>query len=236
MEITQLYEILRSIHGTRGKWWPGSAEEVLISAVLTQNTSWANVEKALDKVRIKFLSDSDGFNGNFLKTLSALSDDELRELIKPAGFFNVKTKRVRNLLNWVSKYNFDMAAVRKKVQDEVGLKELRNELLSVNGIGKETADSILCYGLDLPVFVVDAYTRRLIKRIFALESSEIADYDSVQQMFESSYPRDVEIYQELHGLIVEHSKVYCRSKPKCDECPLKDCRYKTTTFVEQKNT
>ncbi|HOK87503.1 MAG TPA: endonuclease [Fervidobacterium sp.] len=235
MEITQLYEILRSIHGPCGKWWPGSAEEVLISAVLTQNTSWANVEKALDKIRIKFLGDSDGFNGNSLKTLSVLSDDELRELIKPAGFFNVKTKRVRNLLNWISKYNFDMDAVRKKAQDEVGLKELRNELLSVNGIGKETADSILCYGLDLPVFVVDAYTKRLINRIFAIESSEIADYDSVQQMFESSYPRDVEIYQELHGLIVEHSKVYCRSKPKCDECPLKDCRYKNTTFVEQKN-
>ncbi|HOV54376.1 MAG TPA: endonuclease [Fervidobacterium sp.] len=227
MNIGQLYEILRNIHGSCGKWWPGKSEEVFISAILTQNTNWANVEKALGNIKAKLTNVND-LDGNLLRALSALSDDEIRELIRPAGFFNVKARRLRNSLNWISQYNFDIATVKRKVQDETGLKALRNELLSINGIGKETADSILCYGLDLPVFVVDAYTKRLISRIFALEGSEIKDYDRVQQIFESSYPRDVAIYQELHGLIVEHAKAYCKSKPKCDECPLKGCSYKNT--------
>lgn len=227
MNIGQLYEILRNIHGSCGKWWPGKSEEVFISAILTQNTNWANVEKALGNIKAKLINVND-LDGNLLRALSALSDDEIRELIRPAGFFNVKARRLRNSLNWISQYNFDIETVKRKVQDETGLKALRNELLSINGIGKETADSILCYGLDLPVFVVDAYTKRLISRIFALEGSEIKDYDRVQQIFESSYPRDVAIYQELHGLIVEHAKAYCKSKPKCDECPLKGCSYKNT--------
>jgi len=227
MNIGQLYEKLRNIHGACGKWWPGKSEEVFISAILTQNTNWANVEKALGNIKAKLINVND-LDGNLLRALSALSDDEIRELIRPAGFFNVKARRLRNSLNWISQYNFDIATVKRKVQDETGLKALRNELLSINGIGKETADSILCYGLDLPVFVVDAYTKRLISRIFALEGSEIKDYDRVQQIFESSYPRDVAIYQELHGLIVEHAKAYCKSKPKCDECPLKGCSYKNT--------
>ncbi|MEN6590653.1 MAG: endonuclease [Fervidobacterium sp.] len=237
MEIVQLYEILKNVHGACGKWWPGKSEEIFISAILTQNTNWANVEKALGNIKAKLIDDSNvpknvsDFDGNLLRTLSTLSYDEIRELIRPAGFFNVKTRRLKNLLDWISRYNFDIETVKRKAQDETGLKDLRNELLSVNGIGKETADSILCYGLDLPVFVVDAYTKRMLNRIFALEFSnipDISDYDSVQQVFESSYPRDVAIYQELHGLIVEHAKAYCKSKPKCGECPLQDCSYKNT--------
>ncbi len=235
MNIGQLYEKLRNIHGACGKWWPGKSEEVFISAILTQNTNWVNVEKALYRIKNLTVDGSGNFDGGLLRTLNFLSDDEIRELIRPAGFFNVKARRLRNLLNWISQYNFDIETVKRRAQDENGLKDLRNELLSINGIGKETADSILCYGLDLPVFVVDAYTKRLISRIFALEGSEITDYDRVQQIFESSYPRDVAIYQELHGLIVEHAKAYCKSKPKCDECPLQDCNYKNTIQFEQKH-
>lgn len=191
------------------QWWPGETPfEVVIGAILTQNTSWSNVEKA-----IKNLKAADRLSPNGIYELSTI---ELAQLIRPSGFFNVKAKRVKTFINWLfSRYEGDLSRMFR--QD---LQTLRDELLSVKGIGPETADSILLYAGNMPTFVVDAYTHRIFSRHGFI--SEESTYDEMKAFFEENLPEDVRLFNEYHALLVQIGKRYCKPKKACEPCPLKD--------------
>jgi endonuclease-3 related protein len=191
------------------KWWPGETPfEVCVGAILTQNTSWTNVEKAIANLKAKGLMDP-------LK-LHALPPVELAQLIRPAGYFNIKTKRLKNFVKFlVDEYEGDLERMRDQRADT-----LREKLLAVRGIGPETADSILLYALEKPVFVVDAYTKRIFTRHAVL--SEEADYHEVQDHFTRHLPSDAATFNEMHALIVNVGKNWCRPRnPDCENCPWK---------------
>ena len=207
-KIKKFYQVLYKHFGSQN-WWPGETPiEIAIGAILTQNTAWTNVEKAIANLkRHKVL---------LLKKLHVLSDAKLANLIKPAGFFNVKTKRLRTFFNFlkVQKCNNQLASLQK-----YSTSDLRDMLLGVSGIGPETSDSILLYALNRPIFVVDAYTRRIFCRHKILDVE--AAYDDIQCLFEKNLPNSVEIYNEYHALIVELAKKHCKTRPNCSNCPLK---------------
>jgi endonuclease-3 related protein len=201
----QLYESFGPQH-----WWPGESPfEVLIGAVLVQNTSWRNVERAIANLREA--------NPMEPRALYAIEERELAELIRPAGYFQVKARRLRNLLKLINEqYNGSLEAMLR-----VDLVTLREELLGVNGIGPETADAILLYAADKPTFVVDTYTHRILARHGWIGYE--AGYDEIKDYFESSLSQDVKLYNEYHALLVRVGKDYCRkSNPKCEACPLRD--------------
>lgn len=202
--LVEIYNELLVTFGPQ-HWWPGDTPlEIAIGAILTQNTNWKNVEKAIENLKKRNLMKVDG--------LLSLSDLELSALIKPSGFFNVKTKRLKSFLKFLE----ENGGLEKLM--DLDVVTLRKLLLSIPGVGKETADSIILYALEKPVFVIDAYTRRVLKRHGVLTGNE--EYDEIRRLFESSLPRDVQIYKEYHALIVKLGKVYCRSKPICKGCPL----------------
>lgn len=196
-------------------WWPGITPfEVTVGAVLTQNTAWRNVEKALELLRSK----------DALKpeALWRMPPAELEEALRPSGFFRLKAKRLRNLLAYFSAHpgwdaspgNLSLDFIQAK-DDDV----LRRELLAVSGIGGETADCILLYALDRPSFVVDAYTRRIFNR-HGMVPPDIS-YEELRAFFMDVLPLDVPLYNEYHALIVRTGHVYCKkSRPLCDQCPL----------------
>lgn len=188
-------------------WWPGDTPfEVMVGAVLTQNTNWKNVEKA-----IRNLKETEAFH---LKGLRKLPATEMAKLIKPAGYFNVKTKRLRAFLDFFHEgYGGDLESMRR-----VPTQELRNQLLAVHGIGKETADSILLYALDHPIFVVDTYTYRVFSRHHLIHLE--AGYDDLQELAMDNVPKEVDYYKEYHALLVRVGKEFCGPKPKCEHCPL----------------
>ncbi len=199
-----MFETLFDAFGPQ-HWWPGETPlEVAIGAILTQNTNWRNVERAIQNLKERDLIDVD--------KLLKLSEDELKELIRPSGFFNVKARRLRNFLEFLKEHG-GLEGLKKFDTHEV-----RQILLNVPGIGFETADSIILYALEKPIFVVDAYTRRYLKRHGFIEGTE--PYDEIRKLFEDNLPKDVELYKEYHALIVKLGKVYCKSKPVCENCPL----------------
>lgn len=208
LNIKAVYEKLYQYYGPQN-WWPAdTAFEVMIGAILTQNTAWENVEKALNGLR------------PFLKPelIFEMNAEKLSQLIKPSGFFNIKAKRIKNFLNWFHQKDFSLTRLKR-----MDMAALRHELLAVNGIGKETADSILLYALDKPIFVIDAYTRRLFKRLGRTVPDE---YDDFRQIFEQHLDKDLQLFNEYHALIVIHSKQCCRKKPRCDQCFLnRECPY-----------
>ncbi|MEJ2689681.1 MAG: endonuclease III domain-containing protein [Deltaproteobacteria bacterium] len=189
-------------------WWPGDSPfEITIGAILTQNTSWTNVEKAIANLKSAgFLS----FSG-----LSSISLEVLAELIRPAGYFNVKALRLQNFLQMVIRQyagDFD-----RMLLDRTDI--LREKLLAVKGIGPETADSILLYAANRPVFVIDAYTHRILFRHGIIE--EDADYSTIQTLFADALPADADLFNEFHALFVRTGKEFCRkTKPRCNLCPL----------------
>jgi len=209
----EIYERLLARYGPR-KWWPVTPDgetrprytggpgnerqrfEVAVGAVLTQNTAWKNAAKAIEMLNKEALMSPE--------RLSRVDAERLAGLIRSAGYFNQKAKRLVYLARFFLK--------TKKID--------RDNLLSVNGIGPETADSILLYGFGLPYFVVDAYTRRIFGRIGIVDPA--ASYDEIQSKFERRIPGNVHLYQEYHALIVEHGKGVCRAKPLCQECVLSD--------------
>lgn len=188
-------------------WWPGDSPfEVMIGAVLTQNTSWTNVEKAMARLREEDLLDPGRLYGFPVSQLSIL--------VRSSGYYNQKARRLKDLAAFVmERYGGDIRRMRG-----VPVKKLRPELLGVKGIGPETADSILLYALDLPVFVGDAYTRRMLFRHRWLE--EGAGYDRMVQVLTRRLPPDPELYNEYHALVVELGKRHCRTRPQCSGCPL----------------
>lgn len=191
-------------------WWPAETIfEIMVGAILTQNTSWKNVEKAILNLKKENILSPKG--------LKEINDAELAILIKSAGFFNIKSKRLKNFIIFLEKYDFDFDRMKS-------IENLREELLKIKGVGKETADSILLYAFDKPYFVIDAYTKRIFSRIGFLNEKD--SYDNFQALFHSNLPRNSELYNEYHALIVRLAKDYCKKVPECLKCPIKDlCQY-----------
>ncbi|MGH0052457.1 MAG: endonuclease III domain-containing protein [Sphaerochaetaceae bacterium] len=197
-----IYETL-STHYGEPHWWPAKTPyEVIVGAILTQNTAWNNVEKAI----VNFSGDLSPEN------VSAIPIEDLIEIIKPAGFYNQKAEYLKTVTAWFANYAYDVSTVQKQ---PLGM--LRSELLSMKGIGMETADAILLYSFGFPTFVVDAYTKRLCSR-YSIESGK--SYMAIKAFFEDTLPKRVEIYNNFHALIVIHAKKHCRKKPLCTGCPL----------------
>jgi len=182
-----------------------------VGAVLTQNTAWTNVEKAIANLKASSLLD--------LMALHKIETSELASLIRPSGYYNIKSLRLKNLLDAiVHETQGDMDSFLR-----MQLEPMRKFLLAVNGIGKETADSICCYAAGKTVFVVDAYTKRILSRHGIIDAH--VDYDHIQRLFEKGLPLDLRIYKDLHAYIVFVGKEYCRpGNPRCDSCPLRDWR------------
>ncbi len=206
-DLTELYHLLFDAFGPQ-HWWPGDGPfEVMVGAVLTQNTNWANVHRAIANLKEAGLLAPEA--------LDQVPLAELEELIRPAGYFRLKARRLRNLLRLVmDRYGGSLEAMFSNHPAA-----LREELLSVQGIGPETADSILLYAGNMPVFVVDAYTHRVLSRHGWIDFQ--ADYHEIQDLFHSSLPEDVQLFNEYHALLVRLGKDYCRKRsPRCGDCPL----------------
>lgn len=202
--LNAIFDLLLRAYGKR-YWWPANSPfEMMVGAILTQNTAWTNVEKAIA-----------GFAGRLsAEFIAATYCDELAQIIRPSGYYNQKAIKLKALTKWFESHDYDIAKVRLKDG-----KQLRAELLAVKGVGPETADSILLYALDKPFFVVDSYTKRIFYR---LGYDLPATYEGLRLAIEDSLPRDLYIYNEFHALIVEHAKRHCRKKPACAGCPLGD--------------
>lgn len=196
-------------HYGQQQWWPAEDDfEVMVGAVLTQNTSWTNVEKAIAALR----------EAGLLSATALLECDPqvLAGLLRPVGYFNVKTKRLRNFCGWYRQQGGEVGMAGQATD------ALREGLLAVNGVGPETADDILLYALRRPVFVIDTYTRRLFGRLGLLDPD--AGYETLRSEFERQLDGEVGLYSEYHALIVQHGKDVCRARPRCDGCLLAvDC-------------
>lgn len=194
-------------------WWPADTSfEVMVGAILTQNTAWTNVEKAIQNLkRGKLLS---------VKRLSKAPISVIARAIRPAGYFNVKAKRLKNFLIFLDgEYRGSLKRLLKEP-----VQKLRERLLAVNGVGPETADSIILYAAKKPVFVVDAYTRRIFSRLGFVAGHE--SYDVIQDLFTTTLPSHTGLFNEFHALIVAHAKAVCLKKPECGECTLRrSCDY-----------
>jgi endonuclease-3 related protein len=207
-QLVSIYEILNDYFGNCN-WWPGDTPfEIAVGAILTQNTNWTNVEKA-----IRNLKSANIFSpGRLLKE----NDDTVSQLIRPSGYYNVKTKRLKAFLYFLQReYG---GAMERMFEEE--LPTLREKLLSVKGVGEETADSILLYGGGKPIFVVDAYTRRILGRHGIIDDDY--SYGDIQKLFMTHLAPDVSLYNQYHALLVNTGKEFCRQKPRCDACPLKE--------------
>ncbi|MCX5857579.1 MAG: endonuclease III domain-containing protein [Deltaproteobacteria bacterium] len=205
--LQKIYEILNGYFGNL-RWWPGDSPfEVIVGAILTQNTAWKNVEAALDQLKARDLLHPE--------RLLHIADTHLADLIRPAGYYRVKTKRLKAFLNFLNQeYQNNLDALFAE-----DLWILRNKLLSVHGVGEETADSILLYGGGKPVFVIDAYTRRILQRHGIIADN--ARYADIQALFMTSMPPSAPLFNQYHALLVNTGKQFCRKKnPKCNLCPL----------------
>ncbi len=204
--LVEMYERLLHTLGPR-HWWPGESPfEVIVGAILTQNTSWTNVEKAIDNLKKAGMLSPLGIRG--------LDKNELAQIIKPSGFYRLKASRLKRFVDFFYD-GFDGDVMQMRSHD---LHSLRERLLKVDGIGPETADSILLYALEKPIFVVDAYTKRIFSR-HNLISAKWSD-EEVQDMVMGELGRDAGIYNEFHALLVFLGKHWCRKNPRCDGCPL----------------
>lgn len=206
-----LREIYQRLHKSFGPqhWWPAQEPfEVIVGAILTQNTNWANVERAIAN-----LKKAEVLNPEQLYQLDV---NKLAQLIKPAGYFNIKAKRLRNFLKWfIEIYDGDIKRLSLEPIDKA-----REQLLNVNGIGPETADSIILYAFNKPSFVVDAYTYRIFSRHNLIPAE--TTYQEIQDFFHTNLENDVSLFNEYHALIVRVGKECCRkNNPKCETCPLK---------------
>lgn len=212
MTLLQIYKKLLKTFG-RQHWWPADTPfEVIIGAILTQQTTWKNVEKAIANLK--------GSNLLNISSLAGMNLGRLEKIVRPAGYFRQKAERLKGVCRYLHKhYGEDLKRLFSKP-----IPELRKELLSLKGLGPETADSIILYAANRPIFVIDAYTRRMVHR---LGLTDLDKYEELRKYFEDHLPRDLEIYQEFHALIVELGKSYCKTKPACSRCPLsRECRFK----------
>lgn len=210
---TKIKNTLRDIYGRLYRyfgprhWWPGETPfEVIAGAILTQNTAWENVEKAITNLKDENLLS--------INKLSKLTHKRLARLIRPSGYYNQKAKKIKNMVAFLkSSYKSKLSNM-----ENVNTKILREQLLGINGVGPETADSILLYAFNRPIFVVDAYTKRIFNRLKMIKTSD--DYYQVQSLFMDNLTPDVNLFNEYHALIVELGKRICKSKPICSKCVL----------------
>jgi len=210
-EIKNIYNILFESFGPQ-HWWPGETKfEIVVGAVLTQNTSWKNVEKSIKELKENNLLE-------FEKILN-VNENVLQEKIRSSGFYKQKARRLKNLV--------------MKIKEKYGTFENflengeREFLLNIKGIGMETADSILLYAMDKPYFVVDAYTLRIFKRYGIIDNDDKKNYENVRKLVEETFNKNVKDLQEFHALLVKLGKEYCRKNPGCDSCPLREkCKKK----------
>jgi len=207
--MDKLLEIYRRLYHAFGpqRWWPGETPfEIAVGAILTQNTNWGNVEKAIDNLkRDKALN---------VESINNMKTKKLASLIKQTGYFNVKAKRLKAFISFLrNEYHGSLKRMKKEE-----MQTLRVRLLQVHGVGPETADSILLYALEKPVFVIDAYTKRILSRHILMEYDK--SYEEFQKIFHSSLKRDVKFFNEYHALFVRLGKTYCRKKPICKGCPI----------------
>ena len=200
--LLELYQRLFAAYGPQ-HWWPADTPfEVMVGAVLTQNTAWTNVEKAIANLQAA------GKLG--LEPMARMSERRLAQLVRPAGYFNVKARRLKALCKWLK----TAGGVRRL--DRRSTAELRLWLLAVHGIGPETADDILLYAFQRPVFVIDAYTRRLLKSLKLIRGDE--SYEDLRLAFEAALQPDTALYNEYHALIVRHAKERCGGNRSCNHC------------------
>lgn len=205
--LLNIFDILLKTFGNR-HWWPGETPlEIIVGAVLTQNTSWKNVEKAIANLKDAGLMDIDGLYG--------VPDDVVAENIYSSGYYNLKAKRLKNLINVIHE-EYESSIEQLKLNE---LFVVRKRLLAIKGVGEETADSILLYALEKPVFVIDAYTKRFLANHGLYEG--FCTYGEAQEFFTSNLPSDVYLFNEYHALIVALGQNYCFKVPKCEACPLK---------------
>ncbi|MEA3305348.1 MAG: endonuclease III domain-containing protein [Candidatus Omnitrophota bacterium] len=206
----KLIGVYNALYGHFGPqyWWPARTKfEIITGAILTQNTAWPNVEKA-----IKNLAGQKLLNPVAIKNIKK---KKLAILIKPSGYYNIKAGRLKNFVNFLfKKYN---GSIKKMFRENT--ESLRKELLDVKGLGRETADSILLYAGKKPIFVIDAYTRRILSRHHIIHDS--SDYDSVQRLFMDNLPLQEPLFGEYHALLVKLAKDICKSKPECLACPVR---------------
>lgn len=211
-KVKSIYTTLLDFYGQQ-QWWPADSPfEVIVGAVLTQNTAWVNVERAIQN-----LKKADALSP---EVILATHSKRLATWLKPSGYFNVKAKRLKNVCRWLlDRGGFDSL-------NRLDTITLRNELLTVHGVGKETADDILLYGFDRPIFVIDAYTRRIFTRLALIRGEE--DYEQLRTFMERSLKASrnkISVFNEYHALIVRHAKEHCRVKPVCSGCVLvNDCQ------------
>ena len=208
-KLLDIYDRLYS-HLGPSHWWPGDSPlEVMVGAILVQNTSWSNVERAIGRLK------SEGaLSASFLHQVDEMV---LSEWIRPAGYFRIKAGRLKNFFDF---YIREYQGQTKKIKDQP-LESLRPQLLSVKGIGPETADSILLYALGMPTFIVDAYTHRIFSRHQLID--EDIGYEELRAYFMDRLPSDPQLYNEYHALLVRLGKEFCKKKnPRCEECPLKE--------------
>lgn len=206
--IQQIFELLFERFGPQ-HWWPGETkDEIITGAILTQNTNWQNVEKAILNLKKASLMS--------LEKLYSIEQSQLAELIRPAGYYNIKAKRLTAFLKWLfEQHNGQLSEI-----ESMNTETLRAELLQINGIGRETADSILLYAFDRPVFVVDAYTYRIATRHQLIEPE--CDYEQLRSLFEDNLEDNVKFFNEYHALLVRTGKEFCRPQARCANCPLEN--------------
>lgn len=207
--LEEIYQRLYSFFGPQN-WWPAESPfEVCVGAILTQNASWKNVERAIHNLKEKGLLDP--------KVLHQISREELAQLIRSCGFYNLKARRLKEFVRFlIERYQGDLEKLLSQP-----LEKARQELLSVKGLGKETVDSILLYAGNHPIFVVDSYTYRILSRHHLIP--EEITYEEMQSLFMENLPQDPKLYNEYHALLVACGKTFCKNKkPLCDSCPLKD--------------
>ena len=189
-------------------WWPGQSPfEIAIGAILTQNTSWKNVEKAISNLKS---------SGSLTpEAIWYMADEDLARILRPSGYYNIKARRLKNFVKvLLEDFRGDMAYMAMQ-KDSV----IREKLLKINGVGPETADSIILYALEKPSFVIDAYTFRILERHDIIDS--YWDYTGLRDLFMESLPRDVLLFNEFHALFVMAGKTFCKTRqPKCDKCPV----------------
>lgn len=213
--LQQFYDAMLAAYGPQ-HWWPAETPtEVIVGAILTQNTAWRNVERAIDN-----LKEADALD---FRRLHELDPETLAELIRPAGTYKVKTRRLKAFVDWFwARYGADLDRLF-----ETSIPALREELLSVSGIGRETADAIILYAGGLPTFVVDAYTARILYRHCLIDDS--ADYDEIKELFEYNLPTDAPYFNEYHALLVQVGKQHCRPRARCAGCPLESFEHEVET-------
>ena len=209
--LEEIYKRLFAKFGAQN-WWPGDTQiEIIVGAILTQNTNWGNVERAITNLKAKRLLSP--------KRLKEMPSKRLASLIKPAGYFNVKAKRLKSFISFLFK-EYQGSIIKMFKEDTISL---RTKLLNVNGIGPETADSILLYAGAKPIFVVDAYTKRILFRHSLIDKR--SDYSEIQNIFMDNLQQDTKFFNEYHSLIVRLGKEICKTKPLCEACPLNDLNY-----------